>query len=318
MNESKKLKILLITIFTVSFAIPIAVFYKYNSKDSSKNNVVDVKKNKNQKNEEIIKNNQFLDEFSIFQTPLLKVRKPGESINYQNKKEFFPIKGRDLFVYTWIKVKRYPKDDSRLIFISDLEEENDNFGYAVALTRTQDGIHPQVYWKDKLTKKNQLNPNYWLDFPAIADYSDIWVVYILSFRHGHILGLNLGVAITEDKVNSKLIGGYDIGVKDLNKTDISLQENNEDKTTIPKKNTPENCQKHMSALECGVKIEERFFTKDAVLKSSLVFGAPSNSNYVAEIGKHGVLQLTEGEYDFKTIIKTITNLLVCEDRQIKL
>ena len=130
-----------------------------------------------------------------------------------------PKKNEDFLLTTWVKLGRKLQDSEQLVFLGKYNKDAKvKSGYALALRKRGEDIHPLVYWNDDSNKGR------WYSFSNIKGIERSWVMFGLSFTDNKYLGLH---AVINDGDNSKdnrieLLGGYELSEDILPKNNEKL------------------------------------------------------------------------------------------------
>lgn len=129
----------------------------------------------------------------------------GEGICVEHAPDLNPQAGRDFLISGWFKLKELPRADRRMFLLSKLTDDRVMNGYVLALERDGDLIRPAVFWRDASGRGN------WRSFSEISIAPDVWFMLSLSFYEGRYLGIHFALRQAEQKIQPRLVGGYELG-----------------------------------------------------------------------------------------------------------
>lgn len=77
------------------------------------------------------------------------IRTAGDYVVVPQSEQLDTKEGEDFFVFSWVKLRRLPKPDEKVMYFAKTQVEGGRtFGYAVGLVRTGEVYRPIVHWED--------------------------------------------------------------------------------------------------------------------------------------------------------------------------
>ena len=77
------------------------------------------------------------------------IRTAGDFIAVPHRDVLEPIAGKDFFLFSWVKLRRIPKDEEEVIFLAKIDGESGSArGYSVGIVRKGSVVRPTVYWRN--------------------------------------------------------------------------------------------------------------------------------------------------------------------------
>ena len=123
----------------------------------------------------------------------------GEFIQIPNRDGLNPKTGRDFYMMLWLKSKRYPVADQRMLLFNKIDGSTKPLGYAFGISRYDNDFYPQVYWRGP--KKGR-----WFSFSKFFPKPKRWYGFLISYTENAYLGLHL-LRADGDSIDVKKLGG---------------------------------------------------------------------------------------------------------------
>lgn len=115
-----------------------------------------------------------------------------------------PTNDKDFLIVIWFKPKKSMQNGDRMVLFSKFDANlRSQRGYALALSKEDDVILPEIYWRDEDGKGT------WLRFSDLTLIPQEWTMLAISYREQKFLGLHSATIVENLKPEIKLLGGYE-------------------------------------------------------------------------------------------------------------
>lgn len=136
----------------------------------------------------------------------VNISKKGSFIRVRDSKTLQPESGKDFAIGVWVNFKRVPDQGETIQFLSKIDSKSRHLkGYSLGVTSDGEVIKPVVHWKDGEGKGRTF---LFSPFPLIPG---VWTFFGVAAIKSQYLGVHAGTMVEADKIDLRLLGGYDLG-----------------------------------------------------------------------------------------------------------